>query len=64
MTETEEIMQLKIQLADAHGRQAELEKQIRHKDGLIYHLKGSIEHQRQTIEGLQNLARKKLLEDK
>jgi len=44
---------LKTELADAYAEQMKLELQLKHKDGVITHLKRNIEHQRGIIRGLQ-----------
>ena len=51
---------LKLDIANAHQQKMEFERQIRHKNTVIYRLKQCIDHQKKIIKGLQE-ANKQLM---
>ena len=57
------LTQIKEELAEAYAKQMRLEMQLKNRDGVIYHLKASVEHQRLTIKGLQSTIRELLCRD-
>ena len=57
------LTQIKEELADAYAKQMKLEMQLKNRDGVIYHLKASVEHQRLVIKDLQDKIKELLCPD-
>jgi uncharacterized coiled-coil protein SlyX len=57
-----EIEKIKVELAEAYAKQVRLEMQLKHKEAIIVHLKEALEHQRNTIKGLQEESKELMTE--